>query len=99
MGTRETGVRFPAGELRPLAPRPYIWVPQVNRDKDLRNKELGEIQKVEITTRIEKVDVTIEVEHSSEDIIDHRKKGERRERERSEKGERRERMERERREK
>ena len=39
----------------------------------MRNKELGEIQKVEITTRIEKVDVMIEVEHSSEDIIDHRK--------------------------
>ncbi len=40
---------------------------------DLRNKELGEIRKVEITTKIEKVDVMIEVEHSTEDSTDHRK--------------------------
>ena len=39
----------------------------------MRNKELGEIRKVEITTKKEKVDKMIEVEHSTEDITDHRK--------------------------
>ena len=54
-------------------PRPYIWEHQVNQDKDSRNRGLGQIQREEIFIKIEKVDMTQEVEHIIEDIIGHRK--------------------------
>ena len=54
-------------------PRPYKWEHQVNQDKDSRNRGLGQIQREEIFTKIEKVEMTQEVEHIIEDIIGHRK--------------------------
>ena len=54
-------------------PRPYIWEHQVNQDKDSRNRGLGQIQREDIFIKIEKVEMTQEVEHIIEDIIGHRK--------------------------
>ena len=54
-------------------PRPYILEHQVNQDKDSRNRGLGQIQREEIFTKIEKVEMTQEVEHIIEDNIGHRK--------------------------
>ena len=53
-------------------PRPYIWEHQVNPDKDFRIRGLGQIQREEISTKTEKVEMTREVDPIIEDIIGHR---------------------------
>ena len=50
-------------------PRPYIWEHQVNLDKDIRIRGLGQIQREEISTKTEKVEMTPEEDPTIEDII------------------------------
>ena len=69
---RELKVESLRGAQAAYADTLYMGTRSKSRQR-YEEKELGEIRKVEITTKTEKVDVMIEVEHSTEDITDHRK--------------------------